>query len=80
MDCRNVFGCAEKRADEFIEGMTQLGCLRVRREAGARLLRGARLQRRRAEKTDIALPPGVSGGYGIGGAEESGNPFSGRAA
>ena len=58
MDCRNVFGCAEKQADEFIEGMTQLGCLRVRREAGARLLRGARLQRRRAEKTDIALPPG----------------------
>ncbi len=43
-------------------------------------VRGPRLRRRRAEKTDIALPPGVSGGYGIGGAEESGNPFSGRAA
>ena len=43
-------------------------------------VREARLRRRRAEKTDIALPPGVSGGYGIGGAEESGNPFSGRAA
>ena len=43
-------------------------------------VREARLRRRRVEKTDIALPPGVSGGYGIGGAEESGNPFSGRAA
>ena len=43
-------------------------------------VRGPRLRRRRAEKTDIALPPGVSGGYGIGGAEGSGNPFSGRAA
>lgn len=44
-------------------------------------VREARLRRRRVEKTDILrCRREVSGGYGICGAEESGNPFSGRAA